>query len=57
MTSGVYRSLLMKKRDEVKKKLCEEHGIRMFYITKKNYSLNEILKYIDETSKQEKTRV
>lgn len=42
---------IRQKRDEAKKKLCEEHGIRMFYITKKNYSLDEIIKYINETTK------
>ncbi len=42
---------LRKRRDEAKKKLCEEHGIKMFYITKKNYSLDEVLNYINETSK------
>ena len=42
---------LRKKRDEIKRKLCEEHNIKMFYITKRNYSLDEILNYINETSK------
>jgi hypothetical protein len=37
-----------------KKMLCEEHGIKMFYITKKNYSLGEVLKYINETSNKKK---
>lgn len=36
--------------DETKKILCEEHGIKIFYITKKNYSLNDFLKYINEAS-------
>lgn len=40
---------IRQKRDKIKKKLCEEHGIKMFYITKKKYSLDEILKYINET--------
>lgn len=39
-----------RKRDETKKILCEEHGIKIFYITKKNYSLNDFLKYINEAS-------
>ena len=41
---------LRQERDRVKKMLCEKHGIKMFYITKKNYSLDEVLKYINETS-------
>jgi very-short-patch-repair endonuclease len=45
---------LRKDRDEVKKMLCEKHGIKMFYITKKNYSLDEVLKYINETSNKKK---
>jgi very-short-patch-repair endonuclease len=45
---------LRKDRDRVKKMLCEEHGIKMFYITKKNYSLGEVLKYINETSNKKK---
>ena len=45
---------LRQDRDRVKKALCEEHGIKMFYITKKNYSLNEVLEYINEASNKEK---
>ena len=45
---------LRQDRDKVKKMLCEKHGIKMFYITKKNYSLNEVLKYINETSNKKK---
>ena len=41
---------IRQKRDSIKKKLCEEHGIKMFYITKKNYTLDEIYKYINETA-------
>lgn len=41
---------LRKERDKVKKMLCEQHNIKLFYITKKNYSLKEILDYINETS-------
>ena len=37
---------IQQERDQVKKKLCEEHGIKLFYITKKNYSINEILEYL-----------
>ena len=38
--------LLQHERDEVKKKLCLEHNIKLFYITKKNYNINEVLEYI-----------
>lgn len=41
------------KRDEIKRKLCNEHGIKIFYVTKKNYNLNEIIKYINETANKE----
>ena len=41
---------LRQERDRTKKMLCEEHGIKMFYITKKNYSLDEVLNYINEAS-------
>ena len=41
---------LRQDRDRVKKMLCEEHGIKMFYITKRNNSLDEVLDYINETS-------
>lgn len=41
---------IRKERDKIKKMLCEKHGVRLFYITKKNYSLNEVLKYINETN-------
>lgn len=43
--------ILRQKRDAVKNTLCKKHGIKIFYITKKNYSLDEVLKYINETSK------
>ena len=34
-------------RDKTKRKLCKEHGIELFYITKKRYNINEILERID----------
>lgn len=34
-------------RDRCKRELCEKHGIKMFYITKKNYNINEILNFIN----------
>ena len=45
---------LRQDRDRIKKLLCEEHGIKMFYITKKHYSLDEVLEYINETSNKKK---
>ena len=41
---------LQKERDYTKKRLCEEHGIKLFYITKKNYNLTEVLNYINNGS-------
>ena len=41
---------IRQERDKIKKKLCDEHGIKMFYITKKNYSLDEMLEYINEAN-------
>lgn len=34
------------KRDEMKKKLCDEHHIVLFYVTKKNFNINQIKEYI-----------
>lgn len=45
---GINYFLLQKERDEIKQKLCEEHGIKLFYITKRNYNINEILEYIQK---------
>ena len=39
--------VLRQKRDEEKKRLCEEHNVKLFYITKRNYNLNEIINYIN----------
>lgn len=38
---------LQKVRDSIKEKLCNENDIKLFYITKRNYNLNEILNYIN----------
>ena len=46
--------LIRKKRDEIKKQLCEEHDIKLFYITKRNYNLDEIVKYINNGSTNKK---
>ena len=42
------------KRDKIKKKLCEDNGIKLFYITKKNNNINEIISYINEGCREEK---
>lgn len=47
---GVSDFEIRKKRDYYKKKLCEEHGIKIFYVTKKNNGLNDVLEYINETT-------
>ena len=46
--------ILRQKRDREKKRLCEEHNIKMFYITKRNCNLNEVINYIKNgtTSKE-----
>ena len=45
-----------KERDEKKKSLCEEHGIKVFYITKKNYNINEIIKYLNHGNENDIAR-
>ena len=42
--------LICQKRDEVKKQLCEKHGIKLFYITKRNYNLTEVINFIKNGS-------
>ena len=44
---------LRQKRDEIKKRLCEEHGIKMFYLRTK-IDISEIIDYINETSSSKK---
>lgn len=39
-------------RDKVKCELCEKHNIKMFYITKRKYNLDEIIEYIEENKKK-----
>lgn len=39
-----------KTRDKLKYDLCKKHNIKLFYITKKNNNIDEIKKYIYETS-------
>lgn len=40
-----------RKRDDAKRTLCNEHGVRLFYVTKKNYDINEIIDYISTVNK------
>jgi len=42
--------LTQKERDDKKRELCEENGIKLFYITKRNYNINEIIDYINGTT-------
>lgn len=35
-------------------KLCEDNGIKLFYITKRNNNINEIISYINEGCREEK---
>ena len=33
--------------------LCEEHGIKVFYVTKRNDGLKDVLNYLNETTRKE----
>ena len=46
--------LLRQKRDNEKKRLCEEHNIKLFYITKHNYNLNEVVEYLENGTTSKK---
>ena len=46
---------LRQKRDETKKKLCEEHGLKMFYL-RKNINIDDIIDYINETGSTKSIR-
>ena len=35
-------------RDKIKKKLCKQHNVKLFYITKRNYNIDEIIKYLQQ---------
>ena len=35
-------------RDKIKKKLCKQHNVKLFYITKRNYNIDEIIKYLEQ---------
>lgn len=37
-------------RDKIKHNLCLNNGIKLFYVTKKNYNIDNIIQYINETS-------
>lgn len=43
-----------KKRDEEKLRLCNEHNIKLFYITKRNNNIDEIKEYINEARSKTK---
>lgn len=45
---GIEDYEIRKFRDKLKQKLCEEHGIKIYYITKKNYDITEIVNMIHE---------
>lgn len=45
----MYRKYL----DSLKKKLCDEHGVKLFYVTKSNYSIDEILQYVNGYGEKE----
>lgn len=45
---GMADYIVRKNRDEIKKQLCNEHGIEIIYITKKNYNINDIITKIHE---------
>ena len=47
---GIDYFKVQQERDKIKKELCDEHGIKLFYITKRNYNINEILNYIKNVS-------
>lgn len=37
-------------RDKIKHNLCLNNGIKLFYVTKKDYNIDNIIQYINETS-------
>lgn len=41
--------------DALKKMLCDEHGVKLFYVTKSNYSIDEILRYVNGYGEKEET--
>ena len=43
---GIEFFLKQQERDKAKKELCEEHNIKIIYITRKNYSIEEVLNEI-----------
>lgn len=47
---GNYEFEKIKKRDEIKLRLCNEHNIKIFYLNKKKCNLNEVISYINETT-------
>lgn len=43
---------LRKTRDEIKLRLCNDNGIKLFYITKKDNNIEEIVNYIETLEKK-----
>lgn len=35
-------------RDKIKEILCKQHNVKLFYITKRNYNIDEIIKYLQQ---------
>ena len=52
-----YIDIGLKKKEimENKKKLCEEHGLKMFYL-RKNINIDDIIDYINETGSTKSIR-
>ena len=48
---GVEYLKMQQERDKVKKRLCEEHNIKIFYITKRNYNIENIIQEIENIKK------
>lgn len=46
---------IQQERDKIKQQLCEEHGIKLFYITKKEYNIKEIVNYVNTPTNKKQT--
>ena len=46
---------IQQERDKIKKQLCEEHNIKVFYITKKDYNIKEIVDYVNTPTNKKQT--
>lgn len=45
---GMNDYIIRLKRDEIKRKLCKEHNIGIFYVTKSNYKTDDLVNKINE---------